>query len=127
MPATLKGRRILVVEDNFLLAETLRDLLEDSGCELVGPAPRVATALPLCTSDLDGALLDINLGNETCFEIADRLTEKGIPFVFLSGYSDAAIVPERFGNVPRLAKPYDRQAIVREAEKRFQLKQSTPS
>lgn len=123
MPATLKGCRILVVEDNFLLAETLRDLLEDCGCELVGPAARVAKALPLCTKDLDGALLDINLGSETCFEVADRLFDHGVPFMFLSGYNDAAIVPDRFGHVPRLAKPYDRQAIVREAEKRFQLKQ----
>lgn len=119
MPAALSGCRILVVEDNFLLAETLRDLLEDCGCELIGPAPRVSVALPLCTADLDGALLDINLGKETCFEIADLLTERGVPFMFLSGYSDGAIVPERFSTVPRLPKPYDRQEIVREAEHRF--------
>jgi CheY-like chemotaxis protein len=119
MSAALKGCRILVVEDNFLLAETLRDLLEDCGCQLIGPAPRVAAALPLCTRDLDGALLDINLGSETCFDVADRLSEQGIPFMFLSGYSDAAIVPARFDGVPRLAKPYDREAIIREAAHRF--------
>lgn len=119
MMVGLKGCRILVLEDNFLLAETLRDLLEDCGCELIGPAARVSSALPLCTKDLDGALLDINLGSETCFEVADRLTEQGVPFMFLSGYSDAAIVPGRFASIPRLAKPYDRQAIVRAAEQRF--------
>lgn len=119
MSAALRGWRILVVEDNFLLAETLRDLLEDCGCELVGPAPRVSIALPLCSPDLNGALLDINLGQETCFAIADRLVEQGVPFIFLSGYSDGAIVPDRFSAVPCLAKPYDRQEIVHEAEQRF--------
>lgn len=127
MSAALEGYRVLVVEDNFLLAETLRDLLEDCGCKLIGPAPRVSAALPLCTSDLDGALLDINLGEETCFEIADRLAEQGVPFMFLSGYSDAAIVPDRFRAVPRLDKPYDREAIVREAEHRFGCNAPSPA
>ncbi len=119
MSAALRGCRILVVEDNFLLAETLCDLLEDCGREPIGPAPRVSVALPLCTADLHGALLDINLGKETCFEIADRLAEQGVPFMFLSGYSDGAVVPGRFNTVPRLPKPYDRLAIVHEAEQRF--------
>lgn len=119
MTAVLSGFRILVVEDNYLLAETLGDLLEDIGCVLVGPAPRVAAALLLCEHQLDGALLDINLGKETCFAVADRLTEKGVPFMFLSGYTDDAVVPNRFSSVPRLTKPYDRSRIVSEAERRF--------
>ena len=119
MTAALSGCRILIVEDNYLLAETLSDLLEDSGCVLVGPAPRVAAALRLCEKPLDGALLDINLGQETCFAVADLLTEKGVPFMFLSGYTDDEVVPVRFRTVPRLAKPYDRNQIVIEAERRF--------
>lgn len=119
MAAPLSGRRILVLEDNFLLAEVLSDLLEDNGCVLVGPAPRVQSALRLCDASLDGALLDINLGRETCFAVADRLVERGVPFIFLSGYTDADAVPDRFRSVPRLTKPYDRQQIVVEAERRF--------
>ena len=119
MATALRGCRILVVEDNFLLAETLRDFLEDCGCETVGPAPRVSVALPLCDDGLDGAMLDINLGQETCFEVADLLTERGIPFMFLSGYDDAALIPERFSAIPKLGKPYNRDEIMRAAERHF--------
>lgn len=119
MAAALTGCRILVVEDNYLLAETLSDLLEDIGCVLVGPAPRVAAALRLCEDQIDGALLDINLGKETCFAVADRLVERGIPFMFLSGYTDDAVVPTRFSGVPRLTKPYDYERIVSAAERHF--------
>jgi CheY-like chemotaxis protein len=112
----LRGCRILVVEDNYALAESLHDLLEKCGCETVGPVPRVAAALHLCTDNLDGAILDINLGKEDCFEVADRLTEQGVPFIFLSGQSDNANVPPRFTLIPRLSKPYDHQAIVHAVE-----------
>lgn len=119
MRSTLGGCRILVVEDNFALAETLYDLLKECGCETVGPVARVSAALPLCTDHLDGALLDINLGKETCFEIADRLTQHDVPFIFLSGHSDDAMIPLRFRSVPRLQKPYDHDAIVNAAEAHF--------
>jgi len=119
MAATLRGCRILVVEDNFLLAEILCEFLDESGCITVGPAARVSAALLLCANNnLDGALLDINLGKETCFGIADRLTEQEVPFMFLSGYDDY-IVPDRFRDIPKLGKPYDRAEILRTAERLF--------
>jgi CheY-like chemotaxis protein len=121
MENALRGCRILVVEDNFLLAETLRELLSDCGCETVGPAPRVAAALKLCNGGgtLDGAFLDINLGSETCFAVADLLAQRGVPFMFLSGYGDLAAVPPRHRGVPRLAKPFDLAEIVRVAGQHF--------
>jgi CheY-like chemotaxis protein len=119
MATTLRGCRILVVEDSFLLAETLREYLDESGYVTVGPAAQVSAALVLCGSNhLDGALLDINLGKETCFPVADRLTEEQVPFMFLSGY-DNYIVPDRFRDVPKLDKPYDRAEILRTAERLF--------
>jgi len=115
---TLRGYRVLVVEDNFHLAETLSDLLDECGCVTVGPAARVSDALSLCGNDLDGALLDISLGRETSFAIADRLTEQGVPFLFLSGYENS-IIPARFGNIPNLGTPYDRDKLLEVAERRF--------
>jgi DNA-binding LytR/AlgR family response regulator len=101
-----RGRRILVVEDNFLIAETLRDLLIENGCEVVGPVGRLKAALALAADEVfDGAFLDINLAGEQCFPLADVLQERQVPFVFLTGYGDAAIVPDALRDVPLLAKP----------------------
>ena len=120
MPPELHGLRILVVEDNFLVAESVRDLLDDCGCRTIGPVPRVAPALALIESEgLDGAVLDINLGSEFCFPIAALLTERGIPFVFLTGYDDAALIPMAFRDVPCLSKPFDRHEVAWAAAHRF--------
>jgi CheY-like chemotaxis protein len=120
MPQELRGLRILVVEDSFLVAELLRDLLDECGCEVVGPAPRVPLALQLCKEEaLDGALLDINLGGESCFPVAHYLQEKRVPFLFLSGYDDSAMIPAALRHVPRLAKPFDRIEVARTAALHF--------
>jgi CheY-like chemotaxis protein len=113
MPSELRGLKVLVVEDNYLVAELVCSLFEECGCETVGPAARVAPALSLIEEDgeLDGAVLDINLGGEYCFPIAERLTERGVPFFFLTGYDDGQIVPPRFRHVPRLAKPFDNYKV----------------
>src|SRR5260370_29853158 len=89
----LRGLRILVVEDNFLVAEDLRELLTRRGCDVVGPAPRVEQGLSLVGEGrLHGAVLDINLGSENCFPIAAALSERSVPFVFLTGYDDNTLV-----------------------------------
>lgn len=102
----LKGLKVLVVEDNFLLAEVISDALERYGCQVVGPAADVDTALKLSREgQFDGALLDINLFGEFCFPIAETLAGRGIPFLFLTGYDNKRMIPPEYRSVPRLSKP----------------------
>src|SRR3546814_15306412 len=78
-PSDLNGLKVLVVEDNLLLAEVIRDLLEAYGCEVVGPVPDVTQGVAIAReAALDGAVLDINLGGEPCFPIATALAERAI-------------------------------------------------
>jgi DNA-binding response OmpR family regulator len=105
--------RILVVEDSFLMAEALCDLLVEHGCEIVGPAARLSPALELAAGQtIDGAFLDVDLAGEHCFPLADLLRGKGVPFVFLTGYGEHSVVPAGFGGVPMASKPFDPQEIV---------------
>src|SRR5262245_26418134 len=119
-----RGRRILVVEDNFLIAETLCDLLIENGCEVVGPVGRLQAALALAAEEvLDGAFLDINLAGEQCFPLADLLQKRQLPFVFLTGYGDGAIVPEALREVPLLAKPLHTMDVATALLRHFAPKQ----
>ena len=105
-PRLLEGLRVLVVEDNLLLAEVTKILLEDSGCEVVGPAGWLQRGLELAQAEpLDGAILDINLHGEMSFPIAEVLRVRGVPFIFVTGYEDRSIVPMAFRSAPRLDKP----------------------
>ena len=102
----LAGTRILVVEDETLLALDLEMLLAQSGCEVVGPVATVAAAIAAVDGELlDAALLDLNLQGESAVPIADALVARSIPFVFLSGY-DRSHLPERHRDAPLVAKPY---------------------
>ncbi len=108
MNSNLKDLRVLVVEDMFLVAEDLSDTLQGWGCEVVGPAARIHEALDLVAKErLDGALLDVNLGDERCFPIAEELTKNATPFLFLTGYDMASAFPPEFESVPRISKPVD--------------------
>ena len=111
---TLLGRRILVVEDEYLIADTMQRGLEDEGAVVVGPAPTVRKALRLLDTepDLDGAVLDLNLGAERVFPVADALQARGIPFLFTTGY-DAAAVPQAWRHIQRLEKPIEMEVIAR--------------
>ena len=105
-PRLLEGLRVLVVEDNLLLAEVTKILLEDSGCEVVGPAGWLQRGLELAEHEpLDGAILDINLHGDMSFAIAEVLSGRGVPFVFVTGYEDRSIVPMAYRSAPRLDKP----------------------
>jgi len=109
----MTGLRILVVEDNFLAAEVVRDTLESFGCEVVGPVGRLDDGLRLaCDERLDGAVLDVNLNGDRCFPIAQALLERGVPFLFLTGYDDAAVIPHALRPTPRLAKPILGQQLI---------------
>jgi CheY-like chemotaxis protein len=103
----LTGLRILIVEDMLLVAEVISEILQGEGCIIVGPAPRVQRALALVEAEkLDGAALDVNLAGEYSFPVAARLKARGVPFIFLTGYDDAGLLPPEYRAVPRLAKPF---------------------
>ena len=90
----LRGLRVLVVEDTLLVADLIVEELQEVGCMVVGPAPRVERGLALARSErLDGALLDVNLAGELCFPIAELLLAQGVPFAFLTGYGEAILSP----------------------------------
>src|SRR4030081_2019607 len=114
-PESLKGCRILVVEDEYLVAADLTASLEALGAEVVGPAASVNQALSLLENHggrLHGAVLDINLRDERVYPVADVLTARGVPFVFTTGY-DAAVVPRAYSDAPRCEKPVDRARLIR--------------
>lgn len=109
---TLDNRRILVVEDEYLLADELAQGLRGQGAIVLGPVPTVERALALIVDQAlpDGAVLDINLGGQAAFQVADALIDRGVPLVLTTGY-DAAALPERFGPVPRCEKPFSMQRL----------------
>jgi CheY-like chemotaxis protein len=103
------SRRVLVVEDEAIVAMLIEDMLRLIGLEIVGPAGTVQRALRLIdteTASLDGALLDVNLGTEPVYPVAERLRQLGVPFVFITGYG-AAGVDGAFAGTPVLEKPFE--------------------
>ncbi len=103
----LSGRRVLVVEDEALVAMLVEDALLDAGAEVMGPVATVAEALLLLKGQLpEAAVLDLNLAGETSTPVADELARRGVPFVVATGYG-ADGLPPGHANVPVLAKPYD--------------------
>ena len=105
--SALVGRRILVVEDEMMIAMLVEDMLAELGCLVVGPAHALDTALDLARTELgiDAALLDVNLGGQPVFAVADALREKGVPAIFSTGYGDAAL-REIDRGAPVLQKPF---------------------
>lgn len=110
MTQGLTGKRILIVEDEFYIASNLRRSLHNLGAMVIGPAPDLATALPLAEDALDAAVLDVNLDYERSFPVVDRLRERGVPFMLLTGY-DAWALPEAYQDAPCLAKPFTTLAV----------------
>ncbi len=103
----LAGRRVLVVEDDALIAMNVADMLDALGCVVVGPAERVGEALAAveATGVVHAAVLDMNLAGRPSFPVAEALAERRIPFVFATGYG-ASGVREDFRDRPVLQKPF---------------------
>jgi CheY-like chemotaxis protein len=109
----LAGRRILVVEDEPVVAMALEDMLLDLGCVVVGPALGLRRAMELAMVEtLDGAVLDINLGGDRSFPVAEILGARAVPFLFATGYGHQGLEPP-FTNSPILAKPYSLASLER--------------
>ncbi len=105
--AESKPYRVLVVEDAFLLVTLLQDLFEASGWQMVGPATRLVDALQLAQrEEFDAALLDVNLDGTMSWKVAIALKERGIPFVFGTGYNVTAVLPDNLAGSVVIAKPY---------------------
>lgn len=106
-----RSKRILIVEDEPILAITLQDMLEDLGYEVVGPAFRIAPALALADgATIDGAILDVNMGEGDSYGVAARLAERGIPYLFATGYGREGLEPGHEGT-PVLVKPYREKQV----------------
>jgi DNA-binding response OmpR family regulator len=105
--------RVLVVEDEFWLADDVSKALSRAGCEVVGPFATVGAAfLRLESASLDAAILDINLRGEDVFPLASELRRRGIPYAFTTGYGKEVLPPEHRA-VPRWQKPFDAAQMVR--------------
>ena len=105
--ASPNGLRILLVEDEFLVALEVEDVLQTMGCAVLGPFAKLSKAIDAAHSaEMDGAILDINLNGDMVYPLAEYLMSKTIPFVFLTGYT-AADLPEKYRRFRRLQKPLD--------------------
>ena len=108
----LFGMQVLVVEDEPLVAMVLEDMLADFGCTLAGSAATLSEALSAIAAgaEVDAAILDVNLGGQKIFPVADLLAERGVPFVFSTGYGPADLT-ERYPGHPMLHKPYQPEEL----------------
>jgi len=109
---SLSGRRILVVEDEYFVADDLVQALTRLGAEVLGPVATREEAFELLSTGerIDLAVLDINLQDESVFPVADTLVEQGVPFLFATGYDQTAI-PAQYQQVPRWEKPFAPEAL----------------
>ena len=108
----LRGRCVLIVEDEYLLADELaRDLVE-AGVVIVGPVSSIRDAHAMISDRrIDGAVLDINLRGETVYSVAAALIDRRVPIVFVTGY-DESTIPRRYADVPLCQKPVSSDAII---------------
>lgn len=106
MTATLKGIRVLVVEDEYLVAALIEEMLQSAGCTVIGPIPRIPEALEAVDRETyDAAVLDINLVGERIDPVSEALSKRNVPFVFLTGYGTTGL-PNDYAGRPRICKPF---------------------
>jgi DNA-binding NtrC family response regulator len=116
----LDGHRILLAEDEGLIALELEQILTDFGCDVFGPLASVDEVLESAQKgNFDGALLDVNLRGRQIFEILPALQKLGLRLIITSGYDDVTLFPAQFRTIPRVAKPFDTRELRRVCEKVF--------
>lgn len=107
------AKRVLIVEDNVLLAMHLEDLLTALGHEVVGQAAHIDMAMEMARhSDIDFAVLDINVAGTKSFPVADILRQRGIPFAFATAYGAEGLM-DGYRDSPALQKPYGQDDLER--------------
>ncbi len=116
---SLAGRRVLVVEDEMLVAMLVEDLLQEAGCVVVGPFARLADAMAaVAEHPLDLGLLDVNIAGELVFPVAYELERRGVPFVFVTGYGQAALPRDR-PDWEAYAKPFQSDWLTAQLARKF--------
>lgn len=104
--SALTGLRVLVVEDEVAVALMIEGMLQDLGCEIVASVARLPAAEEAAAAaQIDLAVLDVNLHGQLVFPVAEKLSDRGIPFVFSTGYGASGLPPE-MATRPVLSKPY---------------------
>jgi DNA-binding NtrC family response regulator len=121
MSERLKSRRILIVEDEYFLADDLERVLRAEGAEVIGPISSLNEARGLIDDRLDAAVLDVKIQDGEVFAVADELSRLLVPFAFATGY-DAETLPHRFRTRVRLEKPYTPLAVVGLIERLFEVR-----
>jgi two-component SAPR family response regulator len=117
----LKGRRVLIVEDEYLLAIDLAEQFGEIGVEVIGPAGTLDDAITLLNNEeIDGAVLDINLRGEKVYPVADILKARAVPFVFTSGYA-SDLEPHAYAAIPHCIKPVTFCAVARLLASQLQI------
>jgi len=106
MTVALEGVRVLIVEDEYLVAVLIEKILESAGCIVIGPIPRLSEALDAARHDnCDAAVLDVNLAGQRIDPVADALSERNVPFMFVTGYGANAL-PGEYAERPLIHKPF---------------------
>jgi CheY-like chemotaxis protein len=106
MTAVLEGVRVLVVEDEYLVAALIEQILVSAGCIVMGPIARVPEALDAVDhDDYDAAVLDVNLAGERINPVAEALSQRNVPFMFVTGYGVNAL-PRKYAERPHIGKPF---------------------
>jgi len=119
-----RGLRVMVVEDDSLIAQHMAMMLSDIGCVVVGPESQADRAAATAGSEpLDGAVLDINLGGQTQYALIEAIYDMGIPIVLTTGYTMPDL-PLRVRGCPRLLKPVSQRKLAQAVGKAFQRKVS---
>jgi CheY-like chemotaxis protein len=108
----LKDLRVLVVEDEALIALQLEDMLTELGCAVIGPASRVGQALKLLDGEtVEAAVLDLNIAGELVYPVADELRNRGLPYVFVTAFGTSDLT-EPYRSRPVLEKPFARRELL---------------
>jgi DNA-binding response OmpR family regulator len=123
----MRGLRVLVVEDEFVVALGMERALAEAGCKVVGPFGRVSQAARAAgTADLDGAILDVRLHGETVSPVAEKLVRDGVPVLFATASTDSELSPG-LRKLPRLSKPVELGRLLAAAARLFKAPRPQPA